>query len=120
MPPSRVRPDAARGNEPFDWYVPSSVVVASFACLTLGSSNGLISRSAPAIAVAISQRTNSAPRAAGSQHATESGGCRPVDGGRRGACCAEPFDVAAAGRAAHTGNFDEHAIDAVAGRIARG
>ena len=41
----------------------SSAAVASFACFTFGSSNGLIAISRPAVAVAISQRRNSAPSA---------------------------------------------------------
>ena len=66
----------------------SSARVASLACCTFGSSNGLMSSSKPAVAVATSQRKNSAPeRASASGMVSRMSGApaaaRPIDAARR-------------------------------------
>ena len=76
--------------------------MASFACWTFGSSNGLTSSMAPATAVAISQRTNSAPNAASVSatfdgHDGRAGGSQGAD---RAACVSSLLPGDAGGRTA--------------------
>ena len=56
------------GRRPSRLNESSSARVASFACCTFGSSNGLMPITAAAVAVASSHRTNSAPMASGPVH----------------------------------------------------